>query len=673
MEIPLLQDLFVVFGLAIGVIFICHRVRIPPIVGFLLTGILTGPYGLRLVHNPHEVELMSEIGVIMLLFTIGLELSISELARLKKPVFIGGGAQVLLTIVAFSSLGEFFDLTLNQSLFLGFLAALSSTAIVLKLLQELYRIDSPHGRVTLSVLIFQDIIIVPMMLLVPILAGHSNNLGMSLVLLLGKFALVLVLVFVVARRLIPWILQLVASVKSRELFLLATLGICLGIAMMTSSLGLSLSLGAFLAGLVISESPYSLCALEGIMPFRDVFTSLFFVSIGMLLNTGFFIEHSLVIFGITLAILFVKFVFAGAGVLILGYPVRTALYVGLALCQVGEFSLVLAKTGLNAGLVGESFYQSFLAASVLTMVLAPFIIKSSPALVKPVMHLRKRFFPNAGVDNEGVASSSCYKDHLIIVGYGVGGRHLAQTAKASNIPYVIIELNPDTVKTVALQGENILLGDAVHEAVLDHVCIRSAKVLALVIPDPAAVRRITDLARRMSPGLHIIARTRFLAEIEPLLEIGANDVVPEEFETSIEIFCRVLTTYRVPRKEIVQLTQAIRAKGYHSLRSESEHALDAVIDATRHLPNVDVNVFRVEDGSNLENMTLEDAALRRDHDVTVVAVSRGDTTIPNPNAGFSLKVGDRVSVLGSRTALVAVAALFANGTLKDNDYEDEII
>ncbi|WP_027185127.1 cation:proton antiporter [Desulfovibrio inopinatus] len=672
MELPLLQDLFVVFGLAIGVIYVCHRIRIPPIVGFLLTGVLTGPHGLRLVHNPHEVELMSEIGVIMLLFTIGLELSVSELARLKRPVFIGGGAQVLLTIIAFFSIGEILDLTSNQAVFLGFLAALSSTAIVLKLLQELYRIDAPHGRVTLSILIFQDVIIVPMMLLVPILAGRSTNLGMSLLLLSGKFVLVLVLVFFLARRLIPWILQQVASVKSRELFLLATLGICLGIALMTSSLGLSLSLGAFLAGLVISESPYSLSALEGILPFRDVFTSLFFVSIGMLLNTAFFWEHSMTIFGIAISILFVKFLFAGAGAIILGYPLRTGLYVGLALCQVGEFSFVLAKAGLDVGLIKEPFYQSFLAASVLTMVLAPFIIKGSPALVKPVMRLRNRLFPDAGVDTEDVPVQPEFKDHLIIVGYGVGGRHLAQTAKASHIPYVIVELNPETVKTVSKQGENILLGDAVHEAVLDHVCIRSAKVLALVIPDPAAVRRITDLARRMSPGLHIIARTRFLAEIEPLLEIGANDVVPEEFETSIEILCRVLSTYRVPRKEIASLTQAIRASGYRSLRKDGED-MQVIIDATRHLPDVDVNVFRVEHGACLEGKSLESAALRREHGVTVVAVSRGSITTANPHAEFRLEEGDRVSVLGTRASLIAVAELFSHEGNEALEGEDEFL
>ncbi|NMC48446.1 MAG: potassium transporter KefB, partial [Desulfovibrio sp.] len=352
MDFSLLKEIVVVFCLSIGVIFLCHKIRVPAIVGFLLTGVLAGPHGLGLVSSVHEVETVAEIGVILLLFTIGLELSVSELVKLKKPVFLGGSTQVLLTILAFAGAGVWLGLSTGQAVFAGFLTALSSTAIVLKLLQERAEVESPHGRITLSILIFQDLIIVPMMLLVPFLSGQSQAEGSALVLMTVKGFGVVALVFFLARKIVPRVLAAVMRTRSRELFLLTTLGICMSVAFLTASLGLSLSLGAFLAGLIMSESEYSLSALEGILPFRDVFTSLFFVSVGMLLNTAYFFSHADTVLAVTAAVLALKTAIAAAAARILGYPLRPAVLVGLCICQVGEFSFILAKTGLSQNLIG---------------------------------------------------------------------------------------------------------------------------------------------------------------------------------------------------------------------------------------------------------------------------------------------------------------------------------
>ena len=291
MDIPLLPDIVAIFCLSIGVLLVCHQVKIPPIVGFLLTGVLCGPTALGLVQNPHAVELLAEIGVVLLLFSIGLEMSGEELMRLKRPVFVGGTAQVVLTVGAFMCLGVLTGQTWQQSMMYGFLASLSSTAIVLSRLQQKAQSESPQGRLDFSVLIFQDIAVVPMMLAIPILAGRGDtDLGGMLV-SAGRTLVILVGGWVLARHVVPRIMQLVLRTRSKELMLMTVLGLCFAIALGTASLGLSLALGAFLAGLLLSGSEYSLNVLEGILPFKDVFTSLFFISVGMLLDVGFLVHH----------------------------------------------------------------------------------------------------------------------------------------------------------------------------------------------------------------------------------------------------------------------------------------------------------------------------------------------------------------------------------------------
>jgi len=519
-EIPILTDVVMIFGLSSAVIIASHRFRIPPVIGFLLTGVLAGPYGLGLVGAEHEVEMFAEVGVILLLFVIGMELSLEELQRLKKPVFVGGAAQVLLTVAVFELPFMVFGVGLGKAIFVGFLAALSSTAIVLKLLAEKAQLGAPHGRISLGMLIFQDVAVVPMMLLIPLLAGVAGNPWMSLGEMAIKAALVGGVLIVAARKLIPRILEAVIRTRSRELFLMTTLGLCFAIALLTSSVGLSLSLGAFLAGLIMSESEYSHSALEGVLPFRDVFTSVFFVSIGMLLDPSFVLAHLPQVLGLTGAILVLKGALAAVAGRLLGYPWHVAILGGLCLCQIGEFSFVLAGVGMGSKLLTPSEYQYFLAVAIMTMAVTPFLIAAVPAISERLI----RIMPPGLKTAPPKEAEEDMSDHLVIAGFGLGGKHLARAARAAGIRYVVLEMNPDTVRREQARGEPILYGDASQGAVLEHIGVSRARILAVVISDPAAIGRIVATARAHNPALHIVVRTRFVSEIEPLMQLGAQEV-----------------------------------------------------------------------------------------------------------------------------------------------------
>jgi len=662
MEIPLLNDIIVIFGLAIAVLFICYRLRVPTVVGFLLTGIFVGPYGFGLVKAVHEVEIFAEIGIVLLLFTIGIEFSLERLLQIRKSVLMGGSLQVLLTFLATLFIARQFGQAFGEAIFIGFLVALSSTAIVLKLLQERAEVDSPQGRITLGILIFQDIIIVPMILVTPILAGATGNLGEAVLILLAKGIGIILLVFVSAKWVVPRILYQIARTRSHELFLLSVIVICLGVAWITSRAGLSLALGAFLAGLIISESEYSHQALGNILPFRDVFTSFFFVSIGMLLDVGFLFRHPGTILLITLGILILKAVIASFVTVLLGFPLRTSILVGLALGQVGEFSFILSKTGVEHGLLTGNIYQMFLAVSVLSMAATPFIITLAPRAADIILRLPlpKRlisgFYPVSEITEIKVKGK---KNHLIIIGFGINGRNVARAARLSGIPYAVIEMNPETVRNEQAQGEPICYGDATQEAVLQHASIKDASVAIVAIHDPTATRRITEVARRLNPKVHIIIRTRYLQEMKPLYELGANEVIPEECETSVEIFARVLAKYLVPKDEIEKLVAEIRSNGYEMFRSLSKETLP-FSDLNLQLPDVEISTLRVAERSFLVGKSLSEIELRKKYGVTVLAVRRESKILSNPDVDMLFYANDVLFVLGPPDRIANIAGLSQN-------------
>lgn len=659
MDIPILPDLVSIFCLSIGVLLVCHKVRIPPIVGFLLTGVLCGPTALGLVEDVHAVEILAEIGVVFLLFTIGMELSGEELARLRKLVFVGGAVQVALTVAAFTGLALLLGHSPEEGVMFGCLAALSSTAIVLSRLQQKAQSESPQGRLTLAVLIFQDIAIVPMMLAIPLLAGKTEADAWSLALSAGRTVMILGGGWLLAKYAVPRIMEQVLHTRSRELMLMTVLGLCLAVAFGTSYLGLSLALGAFLAGLLLAGSEYSLNALEGVLPFKNVFTSLFFISVGMLLDVDFFIEHVGSIVTFAAALILLKILLAVPASLSMGYPLRVAILTAMNLAQIGEFSFVLARSAVSNGLLDEVSYQTFLAASILTMMLTPFIMDAAPNISSVLSRRFHRGVPDESEDLS--ADETSMKEHLIIVGFGVGGKHLARTAKETGIPYVILEMNPDTVGRFRTT-EPIHSGDASRPMVLEHYGIRSARVLAVVISDPTAVRAITVLAHKLNPKIHIVVRTRFLGEAQALKRLGANDVIPEDFETSIEIFTRVLGHYLVPRQTIERYVNSIRSEIYDMARQLSVRGTGlkqtSELLANELLTGLEVVACKVEEGSEITGKRLLETSMRKTHGVTVVGIRRKGEIIPSPGGDEFLHAGDTVFLFASPDALTSAMPLF---------------
>ena len=647
-EILILKDIAIIFAFSVISLFICHRIKLPSIVGFLLVGLLIGPYGLGLVKSVHEVDVLAEIGIVLLLFAIGIEFSIRDLLNSKRAVLIGGSLQVLVTIAVIFILARQFNLSPNRSIFAGFLVALSSTAIVLRTLQDRNELFSIHGRVILSILIFQDIIIVPMLIFTPLLSGTTENIIASMLVLGLKGIAVIVAVILLARYVVPHVLHQVVRTRSRELFLLSTALVCIAVAWSTNKLGLSLGLGAFLAGLVVSESEYSYQALEGILPFKIVFTSFFFVSVGMLLNTNQFISDASTIVGATLLIVITKAILVTGVALLLGMSSRSAIIVGLALSQVGEFSFILSKVGISLNLLDQSIYQIFLAVAILTMAVTPLLINVAPRIADTVSSwLFFSIFRHGSYRHLAEETKlGDLKNHLVIIGFGVNGKNIARAARSSNIPYVIIEMNPDTVRSMRDEGEPILYGDATGREALEHVAIAQARVAVIAISDPVGTRRITKQIHELNPNAYVIVRTRFVSEMLALYELGANEVIPEEFETSVEIFTRVLMKYLIPKDDIEKFINELRSQSYEMFRGLYKQT-STLQDLHTHFPEIEISAIRLGDDSPIAGKTIGQAQIRTRFGANVLAIVRDQKLTANPESSHDLKIGDVLYVIGS--------------------------
>jgi CPA2 family monovalent cation:H+ antiporter-2 len=508
-----------------------------------------------------------------------------------------------------------------------------------------------------------------MMLFTPLLAGVAGGAAGAAVPAALKGIGIVVFVVGGAKWLVPKALYQVARTRYREVFLLSIIVIGFGVAWLTNAAGLSLALGAFLAGLIISESEYSHQALASVLPFRDAFTSFFFVSIGMLLDVRVLVHRPLLIAGIAVAVLLAKSVIGCFAVLHLGLPLRNSILVGLALSQVGEFSFILSRTGMEHGLLSKDGYQIFLSVSILTMAAAPFVIGLSGRVADTVIRLpvwgradpaggRRRLtlgdvfsrLPLPGKRLRMSLSSAReveIKDHLIVVGFGFNGRSLARAARIAKIPYVVVETNPETVLSESEKGEPIVYGDATQEA----------RILVVAISDPAATRRITAVARRLHPDLSIIVRTRYVEEMKPLYELGANEVVPEEYETSVEIFSRVLKKYLLSQDEIEQFISGLRSDGYQMLRRLFKEETDAERFELQ-LPGFEISVFRIGENSPLVGKSLATGDLRKKRGVNLLAIRRDGEVIPNPGGDAVLRAGDMLVLLGKPEQLAEVAGLF---------------
>ena len=648
--IPFLQDIVVIFGLSIAVLLLCHRIRVPSIVGFLLTGVVAGPYGLRLISEGQDVETLANIGIVLLLFTVGMEFSIRRLIQYKRFLLMGGLAQVGFTSFIATAIVYLFGRPFGESIFLGWLVALSSTAIVLRILEERGETVTPHGKVVLSLLIFQDIIVVPMVLLAPLLEGGGVMPEFSLLLIVGKGIFLLAAVVISAEFVVPRLLDYIARTGSRELFLLGVLTICSTVAWLTASLGVTLSLGAFLAGLIVSESEYSQEAIGDIVPFQDIFTSFFFVSMGMLLDVRFLVAYPMVVSVLAIGVLLLKSSVVWGVTLLLGMPIRTAVLTALALCQVGEFSFVLIRTGIEAGIGSEYHYQLFLAVSLLTMALTPFLISVAPLVACKVADIPLPPQLLFGLKPDMRKEEDKIDQHIVIVGMGVTGRSVAHVAREAKIPYRILEVNAEVVHDERRRGEPILFGDATHASVLRHVDIEKAKVFVVAINDPIAVTRIVKRARQLHPTLYIAARATYIQEVRLVYEAGADDVIADEFGTAIEIFSRVLKKYNVENEEIYHYVREVRSEGYDMHRLiYREPALFAPLAMTKG--QVVSESYKLGSRSPAIGKSLRELDIRKRYGVNIAMIYRGDALLADLYASTCLEVHDILVFLGRKEAI----------------------
>lgn len=659
MEIPLLKDVVIILGLSVLIILLFNRFKIPPILGFLITGIVSGPHGLNLVNAGHEVELLSEIGIIFLLFVIGIEFSLKELVSIKKTVLWGGLMQVGGTIGLTTLCAVWVEIPLTTAIFIGFLFSLSSTAIVLKMLQEKGEINSPHGKVTVGILIFQDIIVVLMMLVTPLLAGQSENPLYELLVLAIKLVGILVVLFLLGKYIVPLLFKSVVKAKSTELFILTIVVLCFATAWLTSVVGLSLALGAFFAGLIISESEYSHQATANILPFREIFISFFFVSIGMLLNLNFFFSHLISIHLIAIAVIVLKMIVIGVTVLILKYPPRTVFLTMLSIFQVGEFAFLLSSTGMEYQLLSDTIYQYFLAVSIITMGATPFILnyasKITDFLIKTPIpkNVRRRLksITNGKAYNYKIEDEN-YHDHLVIIGYGLNGENVAKAAKRAKIPYLIVDLDVNAIARGKAKNEHVIYGDATNDVILKHVHIHEARVVVVAISSPETTKQIVKKIRTFTRTAYIIVRTRYVSEMESNILAGADHVIPEEFETSIQIFTQVLQKYLVPNHEIKQFVNYIRNRNYEMLSSIS--IADEPKESTSNLytNQKEIATIYVKQGNNkIVGKTLDKSSLRSEYGVTLLAIKRGGKYITEISSNDTIQQEDILYLLGNTTQI----------------------
>ena len=460
--LTVLRDLAIIIGLAIPVVALAQRVRVPPLVGFLLVGVVIGPHGVALIPEPEEVSALSEIGVVLLLFAIGLELSLSDVLRRGRAVMVTGGAQMAGMLGLALILGMATDTPLGRALFYGALAAMSSTAVVTKSYADRGELETPHGREVVSILVFQDLCIVPIILLLPLLGGEEGATGIGVwTRMLASLAVMTVLV-VGGRFAVRRALDHIVGLRDRDLFTLCVGFFGIATALVTEAAGFSLAIGAFLAGLIISESEYGLQALSDVLPFRALFSGVFFTSIGMLLDLPLVLNQPLLLLAATLVLILVKSVVAAGAVLVRGRGLETSLMSGLSLAQIGEFSFVLAAVGLPLGLFAGDDYQAFLSVAALSMMATPFLIKSARPVSEAIgARLRGRVWKAYATDVEaaGAAGTERLTDHAVVVGYGVAGRYLGRMLQAAGIACAVVDQNAELVRRARTDGLPAVYGD----------------------------------------------------------------------------------------------------------------------------------------------------------------------------------------------------------------------
>jgi CPA2 family monovalent cation:H+ antiporter-2 len=658
-HIPFIDELAVIAGIGVVVTLLLARLRLPTVAGLLFAGALVGPYGFGLVRSIHTIEVLAEIGVVLLLFTIGLEFSLDRLKSIFRQVALGGIMQVVGTAAATMAIAVALGEPLGRSIFYGFVFAMSSTAIVLRALTERRELDAPHGRFIVGTLIFQDLCVVPMVLIVPLLGSSADAgaAGAQIGWALGKAALVVVATVVIARVVVPRVLAWVDASRSREVFVLAVIGLCIGTAWLTSLAGLSFALGAFLGGMVVADTEYGHRAMSDMLPLRDTFMSVFFVSLGMFFDVRVVVEQPLLIALLLFGFLFAKGFLATLAAQIMRFPARVAWLAGVGLAQFGEFGFVLARIGESSGVVDAEALRPLFAAGIASMFLTPVLVRAAPhvtageRLIAPL----ERLLGARGIDEDDTESSHTMSDHVVIIGFGVAGKLVARALAASGVPYVVLEINAETVRAARAAQQSVFYGDATSVEALGHAHAERARAIILLINDPSAAQRVVDAARRAAPGVPILMRTHYLVEREALQRMGATDVVAEEVEGGIELLARLLRTLAVPRNVIDGCVAEARAATGASQRLETPPPRK--LGEHPGLDEMHIESVLLSEGNPATLRSTVDLGVRQQTGALIVAVRRDGELIAHPDPHLAFQAGDIVYLVGLLPSIEQAIAL----------------
>jgi len=647
-------ELLIVLAAATAGAALFERLRLPSVVGFLVAGAVVGPGGLGLVHDAERVQVLAEFGVAFLLFEIGLELPMEELRRSWRTALVSGLLQVAITLGAVAGLGVALGLPTPTAIVVGMLVTLSSTALVMRVLGTRGEVDAPHGRLALGILLFQDLCIVPFLLAVPLLSGEVPRELEPMLMAVLRAGVALVLLYGAARFVLPWLLDRVARLRSSDLFSVFAFLLAIGSAVVAEQIGLTLAVGAFIAGLVLSASPYAQQLFAEVAPLRGVLLGVFFTAVGMLLDPGRALGAAgglaLYVFGV---VIFKAAVIVGVLALVLRTGTRAAIRTGMALAQTGEFSFVLAAAAAGAGLLAGDLEQIFVAGSILTLVATPFLIGASPGVAT---------WMQGGAERLGVAPAPPelahgVADHVVIVGFGLAGSTLARVLKSLGIPYRAVDANPFTVNAARAAGEPIIFGDATRPTILEHLGVGRARLVSVAVNDPEATRGILEVTRALAPEVHIVARTRFVRDIDTLFEQGASQVVAEEFESSLDLVAKVLRSFDVPQPAIAQFAQELREEGYELLRGPVALPIDPWL--AEMLEQVETEWVELPEGAPARS--IQDLGVRARTGASILAVRRNGTTTPNPPPDFVLRPGDALLVLAAGEELARLRELLGGG------------
>jgi len=654
-DFRLIVDLVSVLAAAAAGGLLAALLKQPVLLGYLIAGVVVGPTGLGLIKEIVQVETLAQFGVAFLLFALGVEFSFSELKKVKAISLGGGGLQIALTIsvTTLASLGLGWVTSPAQGVFLGAILSLSSTAVVLKCLMERNETGTPHGQVMLGILVVQDLALGLMLAVLPALDKPVEEIGLAVgwaLLQTGLFALGAVAAGIWV---IPPLLRLLAKTESRELFLLGVVAICLGIALLTEHLGLSIEMGAFVAGLMISEVEYADQTLTYVEPLRDIFAALFFASIGMLIDPFFLWNNLELILGLVAIVFVGKFLIITPLVRLFRYPLKTALIAGLGLAQIGEFSFVLASEGQSLGLVSRRVYLLILGTTAVTLVLTPFVLRLVPKLFTwaESLPLLKKYLEESDVPL--AISDDLPTNHVVVCGYGQIGRNIVRLLQDRGYPVVVIDQSESRIQQARDAGLPYIYGNAASLHVLEKAGVAHAKGMAIALPDPMSTRLCLKRALEVAPDLDIVVRANQGKDIELLYQLGAREVVQPEFEASLELSAHLLNGVGLSLPAIQREVQQIRNSHYSELRperpsSEISRELKAAAE------EMNSKWYPLPEESPLTGMTLEEADIRQLTGVTLMAIRRaGGAELDYPDAMTTLEQGDRLLIVGESNELAA--------------------